>query len=201
VPRLALAIFVVFLAIAFGWRSWVQYRRTGDLGFRGFSRGAGGIERAAGALFAVAVVGCAAAIVGALLGGLAPFTALDGVTTQVLGLLLALSGIAVTVLAQMQMGDSWRIGVDAGERTALVRRGLFGRVRNPIYSGMLLATLGLVFLVPNALAVAAWLALVAAVELQVRRVEEPYLLRTHGASYADYARSVGRFVPGIGRLS
>jgi protein-S-isoprenylcysteine O-methyltransferase Ste14 len=200
-PRLALALYVVFLAIAFGWRSWVQYRRTGDVGFRGFSRGVSGLERAVGALFAVALVACLAAILAALAGRIDSLAPLDGGAVRAAGLVLALAGIAVTVVAQMQMGDSWRIGVDEQERTALVRRGLFDRMRNPIFTGMLLATLGLVFLVPNLLAALAWLVLLVAVELQVRRVEEPYLLRTHGPAYADYARSVGRFVPGIGRLT
>jgi protein-S-isoprenylcysteine O-methyltransferase Ste14 len=42
--------------------------------------------------------------------------------------------------------------------------------------------------------------LIAAFELHVRRVEEPYLRRTHGDEYAAYAAQVGRFVPGIGRM-
>jgi protein-S-isoprenylcysteine O-methyltransferase Ste14 len=40
--------------------------------------------------------------------------------------------------------------------------------------------------------------LVVAIELQVRFVEEPYLVRTHGESYRAYCRRVGRFVPGLG---
>ncbi len=31
--------------------------------------------------------------------------------------------------------------------------------------------------------------------------EEAYLLRTHEGAYRDYARRVGRFLPGVGRLS
>jgi protein-S-isoprenylcysteine O-methyltransferase Ste14 len=50
------------------------------------------------------------------------------------------------------------------------------------------------------LAIAAFVALVTALELQVRLVEEPYLLRTHGENYANYAARVGRFVPGVGLL-
>ena len=42
--------------------------------------------------------------------------------------------------------------------------------------------------------------LVAAVQIQVRVVEEPYLARTHGKPYLRYATSAGRFLPGIGRL-
>ena len=42
---------------------------------------------------------------------------------------------------------------------------------------------------------------VTSLELQTRVVEEPHLLRTHGDEYASYAARVGRFVPGVGRLS
>ena len=42
--------------------------------------------------------------------------------------------------------------------------------------------------------------LVASIQLQVRRVEEPYLLRTHGDAYRAYAAQVGRFIPGVGMI-
>jgi protein-S-isoprenylcysteine O-methyltransferase Ste14 len=32
-------------------------------------------------------------------------------------------------------------------------------------------------------------------------LEEAYLTRTYGDAYRDYARRVGRFVPGIGKLT
>jgi protein-S-isoprenylcysteine O-methyltransferase Ste14 len=50
------------------------------------------------------------------------------------------------------------------------------------------------------LALLGYLLLVVAIELQVRFVEEPYLLRVHRDASRDYTRSVGRFVPGIGRI-
>jgi protein-S-isoprenylcysteine O-methyltransferase Ste14 len=74
----------------------------------------------------------------------------------------------------------------------LVTGGPFALVRNPIFSAMVLAFLGLALLVPNAAALAGFVALVVALEVQVRLVEEPYLLRAHGARYADYAARVGR---------
>ncbi len=55
-------------------------------------------------------------------------------------------------------------------------------------------------MVPTALSLAALACLVAAVELQVRLIEEPYLLRVHGSPYREYATVTGRFVPGLGRL-
>jgi protein-S-isoprenylcysteine O-methyltransferase Ste14 len=119
---------------------------------------------------------------------------------HVAGLVLSVGGIAATLGAQLAMGDSWRVGVDPGERTELVTSGPFALVRNPIYGAMLPTTLGLVMLVPNWVAFAGLAALVLALEVQVRVVEEPYLLRAHGDAYARYAARVGRFVPGVGRL-
>ena len=98
------------------------------------------------------------------------------------------------------MGPSWRIGVDEAERTELVTMGPFAVVRNPIFAAMLPAVLGVALLVPNAVALAGFVALFVALELQVRLVEEPYLLRAHGDRYAEYAARTGRFVPGVGRL-
>ena len=71
-------------------------------------------------------------------------------------------------------------------------------MRNPIFASMIPTSLGLALLVPNAPAVVAFAALV--LELQVRLVEEPYLLRTHGDRYVEYASRVGRFFPAVGRL-
>lgn len=72
-------------------------------------------------------------------------------------------------------------------------------MRNPIFTAMTIASVGFALLVPNVIAVVVVVVVVMAVELQVRVVEEPYLLRTHGRAYADYVARVGRFVPGIGR--
>jgi protein-S-isoprenylcysteine O-methyltransferase Ste14 len=116
----------------------------------------------------------------------------------VLGALVTIAGILLTWLAQQAMGTSWRIGVLEAERTELVTTGLFAVVRNPIFSCMLLTAAGFVLLLPNALTLTSAVCLFLAIELQVRAVEEPYLLRTHGEAYAAYCGRVGRFVPGLG---
>jgi protein-S-isoprenylcysteine O-methyltransferase Ste14 len=129
-----------------------------------------------------------------------PVTLLDGPVGHALGVVLYGLGLAGTLVAQSAMGASWRVGVEEFERTDLVTMGPFALVRNPIFSAMICAFFGLALMVPNAAALAGLLALMAAVESQVRLVEEPYLLRTHGRRYAGYASRVGRFVPGFGRM-
>lgn len=200
-PVLALSLYVAFIAVAFGLRTAIQVRRTGSSGVHRLSGPPGSAEWLAGVGFFVALgLGFAAPLL-ALLGVVEPIGALDTAALHVAGAVLAIAGIVATFLAQLAMGASWRVGVDPEERTALVTDGPFALVRNPIFSAMLPATLGLVLLVPSWIALLAFAGLLAAIELQVRAVEEPYLLRTHGATYADYATRVGRFAPAVGRLN
>ncbi|MFV2008722.1 MULTISPECIES: methyltransferase family protein [unclassified Micromonospora] len=96
------------------------------------------------------------------------------------------------------MGASWRVGVDPGERTALVTHGLFGIVRNPIFTAMAASVVGLAAMVPNAVSLTAAAVLIVSVQVQVRAVEEPYLVGMHGEAWTRYAARVGRFLPGVG---
>lgn len=52
----ALALYLMFVALGFGWRSWRQYRLTGSTGFHGISGRPGSPEWAAGVGFVVAMV-------------------------------------------------------------------------------------------------------------------------------------------------
>jgi protein-S-isoprenylcysteine O-methyltransferase Ste14 len=196
----ALALLTVFGALGFVWRAWLQRRRTGSTGFRGISGRIGSAEWVAGLGFALALVFAVVGPVLQLLGLIAPLPVVHADWIQITGIALAVLGIALTVWAQLDMGDSWRVGVDESETTALVHTGMFGRVRNPIYTAMLTFDLGIALVTPNFVTLAGLILAVGALELQVRRVEEPYLLGKHGEAYRGYTASVGRFIPGVGLL-
>ena len=197
---LALGLYVVYLASAFGWRSWAQWRATGSTGFHGVHGRVGSLEWWGGALFALALVFGLLAPALQLAGLLAPVGVLDDRIGHVVGAVLAVGGIAATLVAQRAMGGSWRIGVDQAESTELVTDGLFAHVRDPVFTAMITTGIGLTLLAPNVIALGALVALVLAIEIQVRVVEEPYLLRTHGEAYMAYASRAGRFLPGLGSL-
>ncbi len=198
-PRLALFLCLLWFLSLFVYRSLLHWRRTGSTGVHGFRGAIGSLPWLAGT----------AASLGLLLGPLAPAATLLGwpggallashPALHLAGAALALTGNAGALVAQLGMGDSWRVGVDDGETTELVTDGLFTWVRNPIFSFVILTVLGLVMMVPNALALLACGLTVLGIELQVRAVEEPYLRATHGAAYARYTEEVGRFVPKLGR--
>jgi protein-S-isoprenylcysteine O-methyltransferase Ste14 len=193
----ALVLYTVALVVIFGLRSWVQRRRTGSAGFRGFSGTPADAGWWGGVLFIAAIV---LGLAGLLLAVTGVVVADPPVAVQVCGLVLALAGFAATLAGQVGMGSSWRVGVDPGERTTLVTTGVFGLIRNPVFSAMVAAQAGVVLMVPTWPSVLALVALVVAVELQVRAIEEPYLRAMHGSAYAGYAARAGRFVPGLGRM-
>jgi len=170
--NIALALFALFGVLGFGWRSWIQYRRTGSTGFRGISGRP--TDWIAGVGFVIALVVAVAAPILQRANIIEPIGSLRMFWVQVAGIAVATAGIAATVYAQLAMGDSWRIGVDEQETTTLVT--------------------------PNLMAFAGFILLVATIELQVRLVEEPHLLRTHGAAYRTYAAGVGRFIPRVGLI-
>ncbi|CPW48105.1 protein-S-isoprenylcysteine methyltransferase [Mycobacteroides abscessus] len=133
----ALALYVVFIAAGFGWKSYRQWRTTGSTGFRGFHGRPGTREWLAGVGFSAAIAMALLAPLAQLSGVAAALAALDNRPTQAAGTVLAVGGIIATVWAQRAMGESWRVGVDARETTALVSTGVFGWVRNPIFTAML----------------------------------------------------------------
>jgi protein-S-isoprenylcysteine O-methyltransferase Ste14 len=186
----SVAFSLAFAVLALGLRAWIHLHRTGQSPFR--SR--------AGISGALAAAGLGAAFAaGPILDGVAGGTRwVGGPWIAAGGILLATLGLTCTIWAQFAMGSSWRIGVDPGERTALVTSGPFRLVRNPIYTSMMLFTGGLFLMVPNAASLAAVVLVAIALDLHVRRVEEPVLAAIHGDEYRHYMATVGRFFPRLG---
>ena len=96
-------------------------------------------------------------------------------------------------IGQAQMSASFRMGIDASEKTALVRHGLFSRSRNPIYLGLLAGVGGFFLIAPNALSFGAAVAAFVGIPVQVR-LEEEYLLAKHGDAYREYQAAVRRWI-------
>lgn len=182
------ALFSGFSAYAFVLRSAVLKLTSGDAGLRGVTRDRGALAFVAGLLLVPAWLAV----------GAAPMASIGEPWLPGLG--VASGGVVLAVASQWAMGSAWRIGVAADERTALVTRGPFRWVRNPFFTGMALVAAGTTASYPSWIGMCAAAVLFATLVIQVRRVEEPHLLRVFGEEYALYARRTGRFVPGLGTL-
>lgn len=187
---------LVFTGIAFGWRTWLQWRYHGGHGIELFRRGAGR-QQLRDLLFLGLVAALFMEAVGAATGRVAVSTAS---VLRVLGTGCLVVGTVCTVVAQLDLGASWRIGIDPDARPGLVTTGWYRWSRNPIFLFMLTFLVGFTLLVPDPMSVAVLVASYLAIRAQVRD-EERYLHRAYGEVYDTYVRRVPRFLPRFGMLT
>ena len=106
--------------------------------------------------------------------------------------LLGLSLILVWV-AQSQMANSWRIGIDEKNKTELITNGLFSISRNPIFLGVMIANFGLFLIIPNAFTLLIVSLSTVSINTQIR-LEEAFLKSSHGEKYQDYLNQIMRWL-------
>lgn len=114
------------------------------------------------------------------------------------GIGLAALGVGVALAAGAGLGRTLTPSPIPKADGVLVTSGVFGLVRHPIYSGLLVLGIGLVVIGASWLHLLAWLALLS-VLMTKSRFEERMLAEQY-PDYAAYAARVGRLVPGIGRI-
>jgi protein-S-isoprenylcysteine O-methyltransferase Ste14 len=114
--------------------------------------------------------------------------------TGMAGLSLVLLGIAFAIWARLELGGNWSGAVTVKQGHTLIRRGPYTIVRHPIYSGLLLAFLGVAIILGQirgllgvgVLSLAFWLK---------SRIEERFMLEQFGGEYRDYQRQVKALIP------
>lgn len=145
-----------------------------------------------GALVLLAAMTALAAFAQAPFDVIGPIVLPYGGVRLYAGWVILLAALAWIIVAQAQMGRSWRIGVDP-QKTELKAAGLFAVSRNPIFLGMRAMLLGVFLITPNALSLAVLLLGEALMQLQVR-FEEAHLEQSEGEIYRAYRQRVRRWL-------
>ena len=195
-PIALLIYYIVLFIAAFAWRSLLVYRRSGvnPLVLPSSADAYGYVARG----FKVTIAGIAAVVTAmalwpALQSYFGPWTVLSRPAFAYVGWALLIATLVWLVIAQAQMGASWRIGIDDKHRTELVQHGLFTRSRNPIFLAMRVNLLGLFLIFPSAVTAALLVAGEILMQVQVR-LEEQHLANLHGAAYEAYRAKVRRWL-------
>ncbi len=157
-------------------------RKTGDRPWAFAS--AKGVQRIAGSSFAFSVAALIAA------AALAPVSDTGRTITAAI---IAIVGAAIVMVAQVQMGRAWRVGVREGDAPLFISHGLFRYGRNPIFLGMMLVGLSAAMVSGTWWSWSALAVFIASCAVQVR-IEEAHLEASFGQSYREFRSSVPRWV-------
>ena len=124
---------------------------------------------------------------------LVPISYLQTQILTITGLALIHIALVWISIAQFQMSNSWRIGIDEKNKTKLVTDGVFSISRNPIFLGMIISVLGLFFIVPNALTFFLTITTYIIIQIQIR-LEEEFLQKQHAQDYVNYKLKTKRLL-------
>ena len=106
-------------------------------------------------------------------------------------------GLWVFHRSHVDLGTNWSVTLEIRESHRLVTHGIYRTIRHPMYTALLLYSIGQTLVVPN------WIAgpanLIALVVLVMLRLpaEEQLMLDTFGSAYAAYLSRTKRLVPGV----
>ena len=110
------------------------------------------------------------------------------------GLFLTATGVAVAILARLSLGSNWSGTVTLKEDHELIRKGLYSRIRHPIYSGILLGAIGSGMIQGELRDLLGFLILLTSFFIKAKR-EETFLFEEFGASFTEHQRHTGMFLP------
>jgi protein-S-isoprenylcysteine O-methyltransferase Ste14 len=190
------ACLLAYLFTTVVWRSYIVWKKTGinPLTFKNFDSVHNFVSRVYTLNFALLVmVVLFYALSPTTYAYLSPIRWLEHLSLQWIGVTFVIFSLVWTIVAQAQMGEAWRIGIDSEHRTPLVQKGLFCIARNPIYIGGVIALSGLFLIIPNPLTLL--ILIVGLVLFGVKvRLEEDHLGKMYPREYAEYCQRVRRWL-------
>lgn len=121
-------------------------------------------------------------------------TSFFAVPVRIVGVLVAVVGVAVFIISVLTMRDSWRAGVSKTDKTELVTKEIYKISRNPAFLGFDLMYLGILLMFFNLVLFEVSLFAMLMFHLQIVNVEEEFLLEAFGDEYLRYKKKVCRYI-------
>jgi protein-S-isoprenylcysteine O-methyltransferase Ste14 len=116
------------------------------------------------------------------------------ISTAYVGLGITAAGLAFAVVARLYIGKNWSALIQVKEGHELIQTGPYALVRHPIYSGLMLATLGTAIAYGELSGFLGFVMVVAA-WCYKSRLEESAMAQQFGAQYESYRARVRGLIP------
>ena len=127
--------------------------------------------------------------------GLSPLriSGIDAIWVKIIGLILLLTAFAILIIAQLALGNSWRLGIDRIHPGRLVTGDIYSYSRHPIYLFFDLYFFSVFLLSANLVFLMFTVVIALILHLQAL-AEEKFLISIHGTAYRDYISRVGMYI-------
>ena len=106
-------------------------------------------------------------------------------------------GLWVFHRTHADLGTNWSITLEVREGHRLVTHGVYARIRHPMYSSLLLYSIGQALALPNWLAGPSYLVALGLLVALRLGPEERMMIEEFGGEYEDYRARTRRLVPGL----
>ncbi len=111
-------------------------------------------------------------------------------------IVLTFAGVILAIWARLILGENWSARVTRKVDHDLIRSGPYAFVRHPIYSGLLLASIGTAIFIGEWRGVVAIPLILLSETVKARR-EEKFMLAEFGDAYSQYRNDTGFLIPGL----
>ena len=115
----------------------------------------------------------------------------------VAGVACLAAGLWLFHRSHADLGTNWSVTLEIREQHRLVTGGVYRRIRHPMYSSLLLYSIGQLLALPNWLAGPSYLLTFGTLFLLRFHAEEAMLLERFGDEYRAYMSRTKRLVPGV----
>ena len=113
------------------------------------------------------------------------------------GVMCLVIGLWLFHRSHADLGTNWSVTLEVREQHRLITHGVYRRIRHPMYSALVLYSVGQALVIPNWVAGPLNLIAIAILFAFRVRAEERMMVETFGDEYAAYSAETKRLVPGV----
>ena len=115
----------------------------------------------------------------------------------VAGVVCFVAGLGLFYRSHADLGTNWSVTLQVRENHRLITRGVYRRVRHPMYVALFLYSFGQALVLPNWVAGPSYLITFAILFTLRVGAEEGMMLEEFGDDYAAYMAKTKRLIPGV----